>query len=261
MDILLTHGYFLFEDETEKSVMKPYPPLGILYISSYLKSKGFEVGVYDTTFKSKPECYTYLETQRPAIVGIYVNLMTKLTVLELIRHCKRHGSTVIVGGPDVPAYAENYLRFGADVAVIGEGERTLEELIPALLRHQSLDSVAGIVYLNDHGQPVRTRPRELIQDLDQLPLPDREAIVIGDYVDTWRKHHAMGSISLSNVGNTRTVSRTKCATCPAATNSCTDGGKSHRCSTSQGRKVLLMPSYESDPSIIVQQNSITGTGS
>lgn len=45
MDILLTHGYFLYEDPLEKKVMKPYPPLGILYISSYLKSKGFGVGV------------------------------------------------------------------------------------------------------------------------------------------------------------------------------------------------------------------------
>jgi anaerobic magnesium-protoporphyrin IX monomethyl ester cyclase len=109
---------------------------------------------------------------------------------------KRHGCTVIVGGPDVPEHAENYVRFGADVAVIGEGELTMEELIPALLQRQSLDSVAGIVYMNDSGQPVRTRPRELIPDLDQLPLPDRDAIAVEDYVETWRRHHNMGSVSL-----------------------------------------------------------------
>jgi len=32
MDILLTHGYFLYEDPKELQIMKPYPPLGILYI-------------------------------------------------------------------------------------------------------------------------------------------------------------------------------------------------------------------------------------
>jgi hypothetical protein len=32
MDILLTHGYYLCEDTHEKSVMRPYPPLGILYL-------------------------------------------------------------------------------------------------------------------------------------------------------------------------------------------------------------------------------------
>jgi radical SAM superfamily enzyme YgiQ (UPF0313 family) len=196
MDILLTHGYFLYEDETERRVMKPYPPLGILYISAYLKSKGFAVNVYDTTFKTKSAFSRYIETERPAIVGIYVNLMTKLNALELIRCCKRQGAAVIVGGPDVPEYAENYLRFGADVAVIGEGELTMEELIPALVRQQPLDSIAGIVYTNEDGQPIRTRPRELIHDLDKLPLPDRGAIAIADYVETWRKHHTMGSLSL-----------------------------------------------------------------
>ena len=29
-DILLTHGYFLFEDEKERQIMKPYPTLGLL---------------------------------------------------------------------------------------------------------------------------------------------------------------------------------------------------------------------------------------
>ena len=52
MDILLTHGYFLYQDPHEMQIMKPYPPLGILYISSYLKQQGFDVSVFDTTFSS-----------------------------------------------------------------------------------------------------------------------------------------------------------------------------------------------------------------
>ena len=36
-DILLTHGYFLAEDEKERQIMKPYPPLGLLYLSAFLK--------------------------------------------------------------------------------------------------------------------------------------------------------------------------------------------------------------------------------
>ena len=42
-DILLTHGYFLAEDEKERQIMKPYPPLGLLYLSAFLKSGGFSV--------------------------------------------------------------------------------------------------------------------------------------------------------------------------------------------------------------------------
>jgi len=49
-DILLTHGYFLAEDEKERQIMKPYPPLGLLYLSAFLKSGGFSVEVFDSTF-------------------------------------------------------------------------------------------------------------------------------------------------------------------------------------------------------------------
>ena len=49
MDILLSHGYFLRDDAVEQEVMKPYPPLGLLYLSSYLKRSGFSVEVFDST--------------------------------------------------------------------------------------------------------------------------------------------------------------------------------------------------------------------
>jgi anaerobic magnesium-protoporphyrin IX monomethyl ester cyclase len=196
MDILLTHGYFLEEDENEKRVMKPYPTLGILYISSYLKSKGFDVEVFDTTFKLKAEFYRFIDERKLSIVGIYSNLMTKMNVLQEIRYCKSKGCTVIVGGPDVPEYANEYLNYGADVAVIGEGEVTIAELIVALTKRTTLQDVAGIMFKNDDGKIIRTPSRPLIQDLDTLPLPDRDAIDISAYISTWRTHHGMGSLSL-----------------------------------------------------------------
>ena len=42
-DLLLTHGYFLYEDPKELQVMKPYAPLGILYLCSHLRQQGFDV--------------------------------------------------------------------------------------------------------------------------------------------------------------------------------------------------------------------------
>src|SRR5512135_3776954 len=128
MDLLLTHGYFLADDPAERRVMKPYPPLGLLYLSSYLKARGFDVEVFDTTFATREEFGNYLRARRPPVVGLYANLMTKLTVLDLITACRSLGSRVIVGGPDVPEHADEYVAHGADAAVIGEGERTLEEL-------------------------------------------------------------------------------------------------------------------------------------
>jgi radical SAM superfamily enzyme YgiQ (UPF0313 family) len=197
VDIVLTHGYFLREDETEKRIMKPYPTLGILYISSYLKSKGFEVEVFDSTFTSKLAFSRYLGDARPSIVGIYVNLMTKLNALWMIRESKAHGAMVIVGGPEVPYYGEDFLGHGADVGVIGEGELTLEELIPHLQKHgpRGMQNIRGIIY-RDGETTIRTPERPLIADLDQLPDPDRGAIDLARYVETWKVHHGRGSVSL-----------------------------------------------------------------
>ena len=66
MDLLLTHGYFLAEDAQERRVMKPYPPLGLLYVASHLKARGFAVGVFDSTFRSFDEFRAEVARGAPA---------------------------------------------------------------------------------------------------------------------------------------------------------------------------------------------------
>jgi len=198
MDILLTHGYFLHEDPAELRVMKPYPPLGILYLSAYLKKEGLDVEIFDSTFSSTDVFRKEIETKKPPIVGIYVNLMTKLNALEMITFCKARGCIVLVGGPEVPQHAEQFLLHGADVAVFGEGEQTLNELVPHLLNTgcKEMAKIAGIAYRDAAGNFVQTDPRPLVPDLDSLPDPDRGAINLQQYVNTWRMHHGRGSVSL-----------------------------------------------------------------
>lgn len=198
MDILLTHGYYLYADPYELQVMKPYPPLGILYISSHLKARGFDVDVFDTTFSSREAFGQYIRQEKPAVVGIYCNMMTKQNVLAMVRACKEQNCTVILGGPEPANYPEEYLKRGADVIVIGEGELTLEELLPHLARHgpTEMHAIQGIVYREDDGRFVRTDPRPYIQDLDAQPFPDRAAIDVDEYVRVWREHHGRGSVSL-----------------------------------------------------------------
>jgi anaerobic magnesium-protoporphyrin IX monomethyl ester cyclase len=198
MDILLSHGYFIAEDEHEQKIMKPYPTLGLLYISSHLKTKGFAVEIFDSTFESLATFEAYVRRTRPGLVGLYCNLMTKQNVLRMMALCKEVGATVILGGPEPPHYAEAYLEAGADVVVIGEGELTLEELIPRLAKAgpHRLDSVLGIVFRNEAGDIVKTPARPQIKDLSAQPWPDREAIPIERYLETWKTHHGVSSVSL-----------------------------------------------------------------
>ncbi|HEX9730630.1 MAG TPA: radical SAM protein [Thermoanaerobaculia bacterium] len=198
MDLLLTHGYFLEEDANEKRIMRPYPPLGLLYVSSHLKARGFDVQVFDSTLRTRQELHALVERERPPVAGVYVNLTIRRSALELIRFLKGHGATVVLGGPEPANYPREYLRNGADVVVRGEGELTLEELLPHLARHGlgHLERVRGIAYLDGDGELAETPEREQIADLDAQPFPDREAIDVASYVDVWRRHHGMGSVSL-----------------------------------------------------------------
>lgn len=197
-DLLLTHGYFLHEDPKELQIMKPYPPLGILYICSHLRARGFSVEVHDSTFSTQEALHARLREHPPSVIGIYANLMTRPKVVKILAEARQNGWKTIVGGPEPGAYVDEYLHAGAQVVVMGEGEVTMEELLPLLLAADSppLDDVRGIAFLNRNGEVVRTPPRPQIQDLDAQPWPAREAIDTGRYVETWRTHHGMGSISL-----------------------------------------------------------------
>lgn len=198
MDILLTHGYFLTEDPLERKVMKPYPPLGLLYISSYLKSKEFNVEVLDTTFMSYGAASNFIADKRPAIVGIYCNMMTKFNVLKLIELCRSLNSTIILGGPEPVNYIEEYIAYGADIIVLGEGEEALAELVPRLQTNgrQELWKISGIAFRADDGTVQKTQPRVLQPKLDELPFPDRDAIDMSAYLRTWKEHHHQSSVSL-----------------------------------------------------------------
>ena len=195
-DLLLTHGYFLFEDPKERQIMKPYAPLGILYLCSHLRSRGFDVDVFDTTFSSREELFNHLRTEKPSVLGVYANLMTRSNVVEILSVAREAGWTTVVGGPEPGAYSLEYLQAGAHFVVAGEGELTMEDLLLAIRSGERDPSkIAGLSYLDSDGNLCQNPPRGQIQNLDLQPWPARGAIDIRRYVETWRTHHGTGSIN------------------------------------------------------------------
>ena len=196
MDLLLTHGYFLYEDTKELQIMKPYVTLGILYLSSHLREKGFDVEIYDSTFGSRQELFRIFETGPPSVVGIYANLMTRRNVLDIAAAARAAGWTVVLGGPEPSNYPGEYLQAGAHAIVEGEGEVTMEELLHTLGQKEALQRVNGIIFRRPDGSVARTPPRALIPNLDAQPWPDRERVDMGRYLKVWREHHGAGSVSV-----------------------------------------------------------------
>jgi radical SAM superfamily enzyme YgiQ (UPF0313 family) len=111
---------------------------------------------------------------------------------------KDQGAIVVLGGPEPYSYHQEYLARGADVVVSGEGELTLEELIPHLLEHgpRNLENIRGIAFQAPNGRIVETSPRPPLSDLDAQPFPDRNAIDIPRYLEAWRRERGKGAVSL-----------------------------------------------------------------
>src|SRR5580698_947924 len=196
-ELLLAHGYFLYEDPKELQIMKPYAPLGILYLCSHLRKQGYDVDVFDTTFSNRDALFQHLRTETPSVIGIYANLMTRSNVVEILKVACEAGWKTIVGGPEPGAYALEYLQAGADYVVFGEGELTMQDLLEAFRAHDAdaCTTIPGLAYLDAAGDIQETARRNQIADIDSQPWPARHAIDIGRYVQTWRDAHGKGSVN------------------------------------------------------------------
>lgn len=118
-----------------------------------------------------------LRLYRPSVVGITVmspNLASAIVVARLV---KEYDSSVpvIVGGPHASSVGSQVLDCPwFDIAVKGEGEQTILELLGAIRGRLSLHHIRGVIYRD--GEKVIENPlRPFIEDLDNLPFPNETA--------------------------------------------------------------------------------------
>jgi len=200
MSIVLTHAYYLYEDPVEAKIMKPYAPLGLLYISGYLNNQKIENHLFDSTFSTPQKQLDFIADKKPSVVAIYTNLMTKINVIKLVKILTTEAQyafpKIVIGGPDVSYNIENYLHTGVHFLVIGEGEESMTELYHAITQNTAVSEVTGIAYL-ENGELIKTPPRVKIKDLGSLPLPNREGIAIEKYLNVWKENHGKSSMTVS----------------------------------------------------------------
>jgi len=201
-DILLTHAYYINLTRNEKRLMRPYAPLGLLSLAAYLRQEGYRVRVFDTTFQKGIGSFTqYIERHRPPLVAISVCETTRCNAAAMLRACNRCGIPVVVGGPDVSSDPALYLNCGASVAVVGEGEETMAELLgdfAAWNPAENRGSRAGGARRIDGvfragGRFISRRP---IENLDLLPFPARDSIDYPAYLGAWKKRHGVTSMQI-----------------------------------------------------------------
>jgi len=152
------------------------PPLGLASLAAVCREAGKTVSVIDAVAErlSLEETARRAAALRPAAAGISAATVAieNAGLLAGLLKERLPGIAVLVGGPHVTAVPEKTLSlFGSfDIAVVGEGERTLLELLETLRRDGDLASVRGIAFRSGGGVTV-TPPRPFIEDLDTLPMP------------------------------------------------------------------------------------------
>lgn len=171
-----------------------FPPLGLLYVAAAAEQAGFHVALEDFfVSRNKPSHFNFRDYD---VVGITSDTRRFPGALEIAKRAKRHGCTVVMGGPHPAFVDEDVLTENcADFIVKGEGELTFPELLTAVKNGGDLSSVRGISYL-EKGEVRRSGTRELIEDLDSLPLPARHLIDVSAYKRFGLKYGGQRSVAV-----------------------------------------------------------------
>jgi anaerobic magnesium-protoporphyrin IX monomethyl ester cyclase len=209
--LLIDPPFFRFMGEGQYA-----PPLGLCYLASYCRSKGFSnLVVYNADFdpfvacsessidyaKEKDAFETYqksiedldhplyrevlerIEKEKPDLIGISVKISKVLISKNLIALIKRKNRDIpiVLGGPHVTARVQEILeRTEADFAVKGEGEETFYNLLEAIFsKSPCFEQIDGLSY-KENGRIFTNKDRDLIGDLDVIPFPAKDALLFHD---------------------------------------------------------------------------------
>jgi anaerobic magnesium-protoporphyrin IX monomethyl ester cyclase len=153
------------------------PPLGLLYIASFIREHGHTPYVIDVTARkwSFQQAVDNALALNPDGIGISAKTINIYNADKIARELKKKGFTgfIVLGGAHISAVPlETFSRFQSfDFGVIGEGESTFLELIENISKKRSIKDVLGIIYRDDTGQIITNPPRPVIANIDILPLP------------------------------------------------------------------------------------------
>lgn len=163
-------------------------PMGILYVSAYVKRSGIaNVYTLNLNHESGEEydiLQSYITKNNIDFVGLgglsgeYSDIFRVVSYVRRIDHnvIIQVGGGIMTADPMVTMQAMPDVDFG----IIGEGEQTPVELIDAIARGLDVTSVNGIIYRGENGLRITNRRVE-IDDLDTLPLPDYEGFNYAEF--------------------------------------------------------------------------------
>lgn len=162
-------------------------PLGLAYLSAYLKKDQFRVSIFDMSIEKDPrkKLEAFIKRYNPLAAGITAFTQEICGASEVARDIKQWSpkTPVIIGGIHASALpVETLNEFSSfDYLVYGEGEETLSSLMKVLIYGGDIIKVKGVCFQNGKDVIVN-EPREPFDDLDRLPFPDRDSLSLYRYI-------------------------------------------------------------------------------
>lgn len=194
MNILLIIPQFKYE---YKGKMKSnyYFPLGIAYISSYLKNNGIRVFTFNGALYYKEECKEILcqmlrenDIELVGIGGLTGEYCNIKYYAELIRKEFPY-LKIVIGGGFVTSHPKLSMSLidEADFGIIGEGEYVFLDLIKRLKINKNLSCVSNLIYRYRNSLIVTGKSKKVV-DIDILPFPDYEGFCFDNMIETNEKY-------------------------------------------------------------------------
>ncbi|MFT7669653.1 MAG: anaerobic magnesium-protoporphyrin IX monomethyl ester cyclase, partial [Planctomycetota bacterium] len=171
---LRTQAAELFADDTatagDGARDEIFPPLGITVLAGWLIKAGYEVRLCDDSIETMEVVREHIEWSD--VVGISSLTPNARRARELgVLSRQEMGKPTILGGPHPTTNPEFFLDAGAaDVCCAGEGDITLQELLPVIDDRSKWGDIKSLSYLVD-GEVFSTPRRELLRDLNTIPMP------------------------------------------------------------------------------------------
>ncbi len=190
-DVLMEKIRFALINPPSKETIQPterpnVPVLSLGYLTSILKMKDVDVLSIDASYEgwSINDVILKVEAFRPSIVGLTamtIRINQAVKIATILKKKFPEARIIIGGAHSTIAPIETLKQFPVfDIAVIGEGENTLSELIDFFKKTnidtKDMTTIKGIAF-RQGPEIIQNEPRELIQDLDTLTIPDYSFVV------------------------------------------------------------------------------------
>ncbi|MEJ2272593.1 MAG: radical SAM protein [Candidatus Bathyarchaeota archaeon] len=175
--------------EDIKKMVGAAPPLGMLYIATYLRENGIDISIIDEAAQcvSIKDTIAWVKKEDPDLLGFSTCSSSGRKAAIIAEKVKKENPNIII------IFGNFYATFNperilnkypfVDFIVRGEGEYTSLELTKCLEKNGDLKKVLGINFRGKTGKIISTSDRPLIKDVDSLPFPDRKLIDV-DYHNT-----------------------------------------------------------------------------